>query len=633
MKINEIIIKNFKSIKFLRFEMHKKGNPLSYTNILIGKNGSGKSNILEAISLPDRELNNNQDFLKLSNKHTKDERLEILYDLNLTANHNHIGYILKETSMPNELAKQITFQRFIRHTILEHGKTSFQYDVDYKIKRNLQVNNYKFASTTDLKQRPNYTSKYNLEPSIKYLIIEKKKVPQEDQDMFETLTYDSLTSIIQNAVNEYAKDMIIPIDYWEPSNNYLLNDRINLMEFSENLDNIPMQNLLKKCGYTTTEEIQTKINDAKKNRTEKQKLVKELTLTLNQYLSNSLKEYDVEADISLSDELDLDIFIKDKNDELNVFTMDERSEGFKHYLSFLLSLGIGNDAGSIQDRIILIDEPENHLHPSSIRSMKEQLINLGLNNYVFMSTHSNYMLDTTPGSQQRHYIVYKDNECNTHVHNVKANEDIYDEEILLSAFGFDIFDDILPRKILLVEGKSDKAVIEYALSKTKEGQSIKVIPCLSASKMPNTAGYFTNKNSKVIALTDDDPAGNEALVQLEEKVPSEQNNYLNLNKILHGDNNLKTIEDILPKQYIVTCLKKSDKKLDKLEISLSNEGPVEKQIRKELHIYLNEHNINKDVEKIIKSFKTQITKNIKLLENENITKLNKLASAIKKEFK
>ena len=69
------------------------------------------------------------------------------------------------------------------------------------------------------------------------------------------------------------------------------------MEFSENINNIPMENLLKKCGYITMEEIQAKINDAKRNRTEKQKLVKELTLTLNQYLSKSLKEYDVEADM------------------------------------------------------------------------------------------------------------------------------------------------------------------------------------------------------------------------------------------------------------------------------------------------------------------------------------------------
>lgn len=632
MKVNEIIINNYKSIDNIRFKLFKKGDPLSYTNILIGKNGSGKSNILEAISLPDKENMEEQDYITLCNKHLKKDWLDVLYDLDMSKDHNHIGYISQETKMPESLLKRITFKSFLRRTRLVRGEENFEVSVEFKINRNLDINKYVFINSENLKILQNFTPKYNLNNSISNLIIEKTKIPKSEQNYFSPLTYDDLEAFIYNAINAYARDMILPIDYWEPSTNYLLNDRINLLDFVNDFNNIPLKHLFNKCGYLSTSDIASRINDAKNHRSEKQKLVKELSKTLNQYLNIYLKEYNVEADIDLSNELDLDIYIKDKQDDLNYYTMSERSDGFKQYISFLLSLGIGNDAGTIKNRVILIDEPETHLHPSSIRSIKDQMINLGKNNFVFITTHSNFMLDNTQESHQRHYIVYKDNKCNTNIHNVKNNEDIYDEEILLSAFGFDIFNDILPRKILLVEGNTDKVLIEYALSKIINGHNIKVISCLSASKMPNTANYFTNKKSKILAITDDDPAGNDALKQLEDKVKSNNNKYCNLNDMLHEGANLSTIEDLLPKNYIEICLKKSISPVNKIKYDLNDNEPYEEQIRKAINIYLENNKIKKDANTLIRSFKGQIIKNCRLLEKEKTIKLDKLAKIICKEF-
>lgn len=53
MEITKITIENFKSIKKIDLKLEKIGD--SYTKILLGKNESGKSNILEAISYFDEK--------------------------------------------------------------------------------------------------------------------------------------------------------------------------------------------------------------------------------------------------------------------------------------------------------------------------------------------------------------------------------------------------------------------------------------------------------------------------------------------------------------------------------------------------------------------------------------------------
>ena len=58
MKLTKIIIKNFKSIRYLELDVKKYGK--SYTAMLLWLNESGKSNILEAIScfnIPEKEFN------------------------------------------------------------------------------------------------------------------------------------------------------------------------------------------------------------------------------------------------------------------------------------------------------------------------------------------------------------------------------------------------------------------------------------------------------------------------------------------------------------------------------------------------------------------------------------------------
>ncbi|MEG1009549.1 MAG: AAA family ATPase [Clostridia bacterium] len=68
------------------------------------------------------------------------------------------------------------------------------------------------------------------------------------------------------------------------------------------------------------------------------------------------------------------------------------SDGYKQFLSILFSVGLLN----LNEKIILIDEPEIHLHPSSIVSLRDKLLDIGTinkNSHIFISTHSVNMID------------------------------------------------------------------------------------------------------------------------------------------------------------------------------------------------------------------------------------------------
>ena len=76
--------------------------------------------------------------------------------------------------------------------------------------------------------------------------------------------------------------------------------------------------------------------------------------------------------------------------------MGKRSDGFRQFLSLLLTApALGNEL-KLQNTILLIDEPEAHLHPQAQKNMKKLLIGMTKNennNVVIYSTHSPYMID------------------------------------------------------------------------------------------------------------------------------------------------------------------------------------------------------------------------------------------------
>ncbi len=77
-------------------------------------------------------------------------------------------------------------------------------------------------------------------------------------------------------------------------------------------------------------------------------------------------------------------------------TDDQRSDGFKLFVSFLLTISAQDTNKELSNTILLLDEPETHLHPLAQERLLSELIKItknDRNNFAFFATHSNYMID------------------------------------------------------------------------------------------------------------------------------------------------------------------------------------------------------------------------------------------------
>src|SRR5690606_33256399 len=105
------------------------------------------------------------------------------------------------------------------------------------------------------------------------------------------------------------------------------------------------------------------------------------------------------------------VMVEEQDDSIPKYNMDQRSDGFKQFIAILLNLIIESERDTSGKQIILLDEPEIHLHPSGIKYLREQLIRMGKENILFVATHSIYMVDKL--SLARHFKVQKEKAITT----------------------------------------------------------------------------------------------------------------------------------------------------------------------------------------------------------------------------
>ena len=115
----------------------------------------------------------------------------------------------------------------------------------------------------------------------------------------------------------------------------------------------------------------------------------------------------------------------------------------------------------VNKRLILIDEPEVGLHPSSANDLKNKLVKLGENNLVIYATHSISMIDTE--NIKNNLIVSKQDEDTT-IETAKEDGAASAENIY-KAIGYSIYQE-LKKNNLIVEGYTDKKIIEPFMNKT-----------------------------------------------------------------------------------------------------------------------------------------------------------------------
>ncbi len=335
MKLLSIRVKNYRSIENLKFEI----NPIpdnSFTYGLIGINEAGKSSILQSFALLDEEVKPT-----ILDFQDKDESIEIEHE-----------YVQDKDDITE--CKEIILKNY----------------PDYKI------------NDKDLKNvtiKINYTLP-NLEP-IKSLIF---------NDISDETVRGQIESLLLDQIYKSTHYTI----YWRYEDKYLITNQIDLSQFANDPENVsvPLQHCFELCGYDTKEKIQNVVQLITNDSTEREDLRNMLGVKVTELIKKVWQNHPVTITFDISGN-GLNFHVKDSSKKAK--TASQRSDGFKQFISFLLNISSQKETNSLSNTLILLDEPETHLHPQAQEYFLSELIELSSsdNNICIFATHSNYMID------------------------------------------------------------------------------------------------------------------------------------------------------------------------------------------------------------------------------------------------
>ena len=394
MKLQKIQIENYKSIEYLEIPIEQVNGSSCFG--LLGINESGKSNILRALSLinEDEEVSYPNDFFNDNNN----IKITLTYSLIEKSISELNSHLFTKFKFPKELAFKINFIEIV---------------VEFEPKVNSKVNYYE---TVDFENKlyPNYTIESGL-------IV--KKLSENKEEKFE---FD-IEAFFKDKLKHYFWYASHYFIYWESSPEYLKLDNISLDQFKNKPEDvsIPLLNCFKLIDINKENLIKeiNKLNNPVSIASIQAKLSNKVT----EYINKIWPEHPISINFQIINN-EITLLVEDKNVLYKPKTTSQRSDGFKQFVSFLLTISIENNNDELYKTVLLIDEPEVHLHPPAQISLLNELIKItsnDRNNLLFFATHSNYLIDKT--NLDRYFKVFKHNNEYTKIKKIEKKNSTYSE--------------------------------------------------------------------------------------------------------------------------------------------------------------------------------------------------------------
>lgn len=421
MKLKQIKINNFRSIEQLAFDISPVSESNTYT--LLGINESGKSSFLRAVNLIDED--------------------HILFPHDFHDDSKEVAIKLKYSLTDKE------------HKTLKE-ELSANYKFDKKLLYKLEVCEVDiiilFTPTNpSIKTKTeNVVFKELIHPNYTFDITEKiirEKNEEAEIDL-------NLETFFISELPEYFWRLSHHVTFWKSSPEYLISDEIDLAQFANSPEktSIPLQNCF---GIADIADISKEIGKLN-NSVSIQNLEDKLSDKVTSHINKVWPEHPIKVKFQINNNK-LTFLIEDINVKYKVKTTNQRSDGFRQFISFLLTLSAENLRDELQNSILLLDEPETHLHPSAQINLKNELIKISQNennNIVFFATHSNYMIDKE--NIDRCYKVFKKKNSKTELAKIEKVNSSYSEvnydvfEIITNDYHNELYgylEDIEPAKL------------------------------------------------------------------------------------------------------------------------------------------------------------------------------------------
>jgi len=541
MQLKTVKIKNYKSYC-------EQDNLLIVDDIntIIGKNESGKSNLIEAISSINYKGIDNSFFTKFNRNVNKDAELSISLE----------GESINNTILEFKQDKTITMSGGLSEFILK----------DSNFQTNLQnlIDNIN-AIIIDGSIKPwFYEIVSRLGDCDKEIFLYDnnriKRVITDLNSKTESKVYaTNLSSCIEFLQQIYEKfPQIIKVTNDELKTTYLKNTIL------DDKDNKIVLTYLLHC-------IGNNIDDIKKywelpTPADKANFVLELQQKIYEFMKD-FNEFYKQEEVQLIPTLDTNGLYFSIKTNGKIIGIEERSNGLRWYLSTYIQIKSKIKDAALKNCVIVIDEPGVYLHVDAQKKLKELFENLiDDDNQIIYTTHSPFMIYGE--KLYRTKLIIKDEFGNTHISNKyyhvnqKLTSKMETISPMLSAIGMSMNYNLLGEddKInIITEGISDYYYIKTYLSQKNIVNKYNVIPSAGVSNVNRLASIFIGWNCKFRVILDQDQAG-----RLE---------YKNLTEELMIDSNYIIFTDLsnIPVRTVNTPIEDLFSLEDKSKIGINNE--------------------------------------------------------------
>ena len=195
---------------------------------------------------------------------------------------------------------------------------------------------------------------------------------------------------LNEALTAHFKQKHFRATLWKPEKEYIISESIDLDEFANTPTKfIPLRNCFKMAKLKPKDILE--LTDAEESDVERR-----LEDVVAKYIKEAWPSHPVRIKFRISDRK-LTFLVEDEEFNSGSKTMEQRSDGFRWFVSFLLTVA-SDHSMDLQDRpLLLLDEPDLHLHPQAQADLLRELIRItqgmNRNTVLFFATHSNHMID------------------------------------------------------------------------------------------------------------------------------------------------------------------------------------------------------------------------------------------------
>ena len=398
----------------------------------VGRNESGKTTILQALTLLNREHQlSDLDLCDEMSEELKNEVMLAEGDFDL--NHNETRII--KDSFPNiPEIKKIKIFRTNNSPIAQYdfgdvniseaensGLNSWENFIEkvsnfldtipnhIRIKINTQFFEGQAPETEEIFRNQMAEFGNNLhvlatdEPEI---IIEWEKIAEDPNTNFQNLLIGTTERIaLENFIDTNLHPRFVYFsDYKKIIGNINLNEYGRMadkssIEFSE--DEFDKTETVDNLFYLAELDI-NELEECKNSPSQLIKLLNTCGKRLTEKLNPAWKGDAIHVELRLNPNNIMSVVISDVHKDgtvTNTGILNRRAEGFKWTFSFIVNFAAETQKAELKEAILLLDEPARNLHPTQQRGISDLLKNLAGSNQVLYATHSPYMIfDYAPGN-------------------------------------------------------------------------------------------------------------------------------------------------------------------------------------------------------------------------------------------